>query len=297
MLAVLSDMKVRLRLDPLQKFVMFSQHHECLEMVQSTFELVSSEQFPIDTFHHKLSSVRADSHTSKQQREENLQTFYHDSSCNVLLLTSGTAASGLTLTMASVCYILEPSANAGEEAQALSRIHRIGQQKQADCVIFYARGTCEERLLALRERSRNLTEMLSSSDALAVQTQSESFDASKKKAGAKKQQRQQQRQNRFRNAVAGDDDDSDAPSDDDNEFGRRRRTGGVARASTAAADDSTGGFFNVGNLTHMYGSTAERTALRTAAPTVSSSSSSSSSSNSHYLPNVNSLAILRKFLS
>lgn len=34
---------------------------------------------------------------------------------------------GLTLTAASTVYMLEPSLNPAEEAQALSRTHRIGQ--------------------------------------------------------------------------------------------------------------------------------------------------------------------------
>jgi hypothetical protein len=40
---------------------------------------------------------------------------------------TGLAATGLTLTAAHVCFILEPLSNAAEEAQALARVHRIGQ--------------------------------------------------------------------------------------------------------------------------------------------------------------------------
>jgi E3 ubiquitin-protein ligase SHPRH len=83
--------------------------------------------------------------------QESLRRFNDEPDCNVLLLASGPAASGLTLTIANTLYVLEPTDNAAQEAQAVSRVHRIGQTKNTRCVIFYARGTHEERILALRQ--------------------------------------------------------------------------------------------------------------------------------------------------
>ena len=53
--------------------------------------------------------------------------------------------------------MLEPIHNAPEEAQALGRVHRIGQTQSVRCVIFYAAGTAEERLLASRQDAGTLT--------------------------------------------------------------------------------------------------------------------------------------------
>lgn len=60
-----------------------------------------------------------------------------------------------------MCYFIEPTSNAADEAQALSRIHRIGQSQSVKCVIFYAKNTFEERLLAIRQRNGILSELLS----------------------------------------------------------------------------------------------------------------------------------------
>jgi hypothetical protein len=53
--------------------------------------------------------------------------------------------------------MLEPLANAAEEAQALSRVHRIGQTHPVRCVIFYAKNTYEERLLSQRQKAGTLS--------------------------------------------------------------------------------------------------------------------------------------------
>lgn len=101
-----------------------------------------------------------------EEKNISLRRFIEDPLCNVCLLSTGTAAVGLTLTVASVCYMLEPLASASEEAQALNRVHRIGQTRAVRSVVFYAAGTCEERLLALRQQQGNLTEIVGNSELL-----------------------------------------------------------------------------------------------------------------------------------
>ena len=61
--------------------------------------------------------VTVDSHASSAVRKSSLDAFNEDPDCNVLLLTTGIAATGLTLTIAHVCYMLEPTHNAAIEAQ------------------------------------------------------------------------------------------------------------------------------------------------------------------------------------
>jgi hypothetical protein len=59
--------------------------------------------------------------------------------------------------------MLEPTHNAAEEAQALNRVHRIGQTHAVRCVIFYVKNSIEERVLALRQLQGQLTEILANS--------------------------------------------------------------------------------------------------------------------------------------
>ena len=48
--------------------------------------------------------------------------------------------------------LLEPFLSPGDEAQAASRVHRIGQTREVRCVTYYVEDTVEERLLAFRQR-------------------------------------------------------------------------------------------------------------------------------------------------
>lgn len=80
--------------------------------------------------------------------------FQSEDDCKVLLVTVGVGAQGLTLTRATTVYLMEPCVNVADEAQAMNRVHRIGQAHQARCIVLYAEGTLEERLLHQRVRSR-----------------------------------------------------------------------------------------------------------------------------------------------
>jgi hypothetical protein len=155
--AVLADMKEVMRNDPFSKFVIFSSYCESLRAFHRFFSSILHDP---DSNERHLDSVVVDSKSSPVERKAGLSRFIDDPNCNICLLHSGLAASGLTLTIASVCYIIEPMQNAAEEAQALSRVHRIGQVHNVRCVVFFARDTVEERLLALRQKNKMLSEHL-----------------------------------------------------------------------------------------------------------------------------------------
>ncbi len=161
--AILEDIAEVHRDDPFAKFVVFSQYIESLKAVERMFciedrQRKRDEQAGFTTVCINLSQTRSNTVLNV---EDALIKFNTDPACNICLLTSGSSAAGLTLTAAKVCYILEPTHNAAEEAQALNRVHRIGQLQSVRCVIFYAKATCEERILALRHEQNTLTTMLS----------------------------------------------------------------------------------------------------------------------------------------
>jgi len=74
--------------------------------------------------------------------------------CKVLVLHAGAAAAGLTLTVASHVILLEPFLKAGEEAQALNRVHRIGQNRNVTARCYFMRDSVEERILAWRRATK-----------------------------------------------------------------------------------------------------------------------------------------------
>jgi hypothetical protein len=76
--------------------------------------------------------------------------FMTNPAVKLILVSFGQGAAGLTLTAANHVFLLEPCQNAADEAQALTRAHRIGQKRAVRSVIYYTRNTVEERLLAAR---------------------------------------------------------------------------------------------------------------------------------------------------
>eukprot|EP00478_Filoreta_tenera_P002447 GABV01002533.1.p3 GENE.GABV01002533.1~~GABV01002533.1.p3 ORF type:complete len:106 (-),score=21.74 GABV01002533.1:120-437(-) len=66
---------------------------------------------------------------SSKKRGSVIDAFKKDESVSVLLLSAATDASGLTLVAAQRVFLLEPSLNPAVEAQAVNRVHRIGQTR------------------------------------------------------------------------------------------------------------------------------------------------------------------------
>lgn len=70
-----------------------------------------------------------------------LRRFVKEPDCSVLtvVMSTGGGAAGLTLTVASHVFLLEPNLNPGLEAQAAARVYRLGmlcqhQQQQYQVV-------------------------------------------------------------------------------------------------------------------------------------------------------------------
>ena len=67
--------------------------------------------------------------TARLKGSKALARFRNDVSVRALLLLLKNGAQGLTLTEASHVILLEPVLNPAVEAQAINRIHRIGQTR------------------------------------------------------------------------------------------------------------------------------------------------------------------------
>jgi len=89
---------------------------------------------------------------SGRHREEELESFRADPLKTVCLVSLRAGAYGLNLTCASQCIILDPFWNPYVEAQAIDRIHRIGQLKPVKVHRIVIAETVEDRILALQEK-------------------------------------------------------------------------------------------------------------------------------------------------
>jgi hypothetical protein len=82
-----------------------------------------------------------------------LDDWHNDDRISVLFVQAGAAACGLTLTAASKLFLMEPFLKYEEEQQAYARLHRYGQTKEVNCVVYYTPVSIESRLLEWRKNS------------------------------------------------------------------------------------------------------------------------------------------------
>ncbi|KAK0561553.1 hypothetical protein OC861_005763 [Tilletia horrida] len=74
----------------------------------------------------------------------------------VMLLSIGSGALGLNLVQASQVFLMDPWWQSAIEAQAIDRVHRIGQNRAIRVVQMIASGTVEERVLEIQKRKEDL---------------------------------------------------------------------------------------------------------------------------------------------
>jgi SNF2 family DNA or RNA helicase len=74
----------------------------------------------------------------------------------VFLISLKAGGFGLNLTEADYCIVLDPWWNPATEAQAVDRVHRIGQTRNVMVYRLVARDTIEEKVMALKERKAEL---------------------------------------------------------------------------------------------------------------------------------------------
>ena len=90
-----------------------------------------------------------------RDRPKAIQRF-KDGDAPVFLISLKAGGFGLNLTEADYCFLLDPWWNPAVEAQAVDRTHRIGQTRTVMVYRLIARGTIEDKVLALNARKAKL---------------------------------------------------------------------------------------------------------------------------------------------
>ncbi|MBQ0020000.1 MAG: DEAD/DEAH box helicase [Bacteroidales bacterium] len=93
-----------------------------------------------------------------QNREQVITGFESSADKQFFLISLKAGGVGLNLTCADYVFLLNPWWNLAAEEQAISRAHRIGQQKNVFVYRFIAQGTIEEQILTLQDRKKNLVD-------------------------------------------------------------------------------------------------------------------------------------------
>ena len=98
--------------------------------------------------------------TSKKQRDEMVTRFQAPGGPSIFLLSLKAGGTGLTLTAANHVVHLDRWWNPAVENQATDRAFRIGQKRTVQVRKFCCPGTVEERIDALIESKKSLSEMV-----------------------------------------------------------------------------------------------------------------------------------------
>jgi superfamily II DNA or RNA helicase len=103
-----------------------------------------------------------------ENRAELVDTFQTDPTKTVFLLSLKAAGFGLNLTAASYAILYDPWWNPAAEAQAIDRIHRIGQTKPVIAYRLLAEGTVEEKIRLLQREKSALANAVIQEESLAA---------------------------------------------------------------------------------------------------------------------------------
>ena len=146
--ALVSHLKKLRRDAPGTKSVVFSQFTSFLDLISPA---LARENIPF---------LRFDGAMSQKARAAVLAEFALDShTCNakkgiVLLLSLRAGGVGLNLTMARRVFMMDPWWSFAVEAQAIDRVHRMGQEGEVKVVRFVVAGSIEGRMLKVQERKK-----------------------------------------------------------------------------------------------------------------------------------------------
>jgi len=101
---------------------------------------------------------------AESERKAEIQRFYSDSDNHLFLVSLKAGGVGLNLTPADYVFILDPWWNPAVENQAISRSHRIGQEKNVFVYRFISKETIEEKIQLLQEKKMALADMFINSN-------------------------------------------------------------------------------------------------------------------------------------
>ena len=133
--------------EPPIKSVVFSGWTSHLDLIQIALEDAG------------MKYVRLDGKMSRKNRNASLDAFREDPSVRVIIVSIAAGGLGLNLTTGSKVYIMEPLFNPAAEAQAIDRVHRLGQKREVVATRFIMADSFEEKMLALQKKKKDLADI------------------------------------------------------------------------------------------------------------------------------------------
>jgi DNA repair protein RAD5 len=124
------------------KTVVFSQFTSFLDLIEPA---LARDHIPF---------LRFDGSISQKARAQILTEFTTSPKPYVLLLSLRAGGVGLNLTCANKVFMMDPWWSFAVEAQAIDRVHRMGQEREVKVVRFCVEGSIEEKMLRIQERKK-----------------------------------------------------------------------------------------------------------------------------------------------
>ncbi|KAF1832293.1 hypothetical protein BDW02DRAFT_433791 [Decorospora gaudefroyi] len=114
-------------------------------------------EIALTTSGHKL--VRLDGRMTREARDKSMHALRVDPTVRVMLVSIGAGGLGLNLTTANKVFMMEPQFNPAAEAQAVDRVHRLGQDREVVIKRFIMGGSFEEKMLVLQDKKKALADL------------------------------------------------------------------------------------------------------------------------------------------
>ncbi|GAB1318834.1 hypothetical protein MFIFM68171_09044 [Madurella fahalii] len=133
--------------EPPYKSVVFSGWTSHLDLIQIAMDNAG------------ITYTRLDGKMSRPARNAAMDAFRDDPSVQVILVSIMAGGLGLNLTAGNSVYVMEPQFNPAAEAQAVDRVHRLGQKRPVRTVRFVMKDSFEEKMLLLQDKKKKLASL------------------------------------------------------------------------------------------------------------------------------------------
>ncbi|KAH7342697.1 putative DNA repair protein rad-5 [Rhexocercosporidium sp. MPI-PUGE-AT-0058] len=146
--ALMTSLKALRRDLPGTKSVVFSQFTSFLSLIEPALSRAS------------IPFVRFDGSMAQKTRKAVIEEFTTSKKGMVLLLSLRAGGVGLNLTMAKRVYMMDPWWSFAVEAQAIDRVHRMGQTDEVKVCRFIVKESIEEKMLKIQDRKKFIASSL-----------------------------------------------------------------------------------------------------------------------------------------
>ncbi|CAK7268548.1 DNA helicase rad5 [Sporothrix epigloea] len=127
---------------PTMKSVVFSQFTSFMSLIEPALQ------------RSNMTFLRLDGTMAQKARTAVLEAFRQSDKFTVLLLSLKAGGVGLNLTSAKRVYMMDPWWSFSVEAQAIDRVHRMGQDEEVKVYRFIVEKSVEEKMLKIQDRKK-----------------------------------------------------------------------------------------------------------------------------------------------